>query len=313
MKKIYCFIIMFFINTIYVHASYSVENKNFDADISKILNNLKSPSFKSNQDKLAYLNKIFINKPYEFNALGEGKYGEFDDYPLYRTDTFDCETYVDTLIALDLATDLQSFKDIMIKIRYKNGNVSFVDRNHFTCLDWNTNNQKQNITHDITHNIKLGNKDITKDANTYIDKPNWYKNLTVARVRLKGLDEDEKNKKLADLRAQGVKFKKELSTISYIPLDKIFPDKDNIDMRIINQIPNGSIIEIVKLNPELYKIIGTNLNISHLGFVIWENEKPFFIHASSDKQMVVKNLLVEYLKKAKSTQYIEGINVQVIN
>lgn len=83
-------------------------------------------------------------------------------------------------------------------------------------------------------------------------------------------------------------------------------------MKIINQIPNGAIIEIVRPNWDLYKIIGTNMNVSHLGFVVWENNKPYFIHASSDKLMVVKTSLIDYLKNAKKNPTIKGINIQII-
>ena len=42
----------------------------------------------------------FLGKPYLLGALGEGEQGYYDSSPLYRTDAFDCETYVDTVLAL---------------------------------------------------------------------------------------------------------------------------------------------------------------------------------------------------------------------
>ncbi len=311
MKKISSLLVLILFFTISIQAA-TPEN-NADANITTILNSLNHMRFKSLQDKVAYINQLFFNKPYAFNALGEGNLGEFDDNPLYRVDVFDCETYVDTVIALALASDLPSFKDIINKIRYKDGNVSFTNRNHFTCLDWNKNNQKQLLTKDITTNIKDKHYNyVAKNAEAYIDKPNWYKNLPISRVRLQALNNIERAKKLNVLHAKGADFKKELSTIAYVPLDKIFPNDDEVDMQIIKQIPNGAIIEIVRPNWDLYKVIGTNLNVSHLGFVVWENNQPYFIHASSDKLMVVKTPLLEYLKIAQKSPTIKGINIQII-
>lgn len=320
MKKKFYFLVMilFFANIISIQAAKTNDNNiilttNADLEITKILNNLNRMRFKSFDAKIAYLNQLFFNRPYIFNALGEGELAEFDDYPLYRTDAFDCETYVDTVMALAFATNLENFKDIILKIRYKNGHVSFTDRNHFTCLDWNKNNQSQLFTKDITNSIKNKNGDyIAEQAKAIIDKPNWYNNLPITRVRLQGLNDNEKNKKLEDLHAKSKEFAKELSTIAYIPLDKIFSQDDETNIEIIKQIPNGAIVEIVRPNWDLYKIIGTNMNVSHLGFVIWENNYPYFIHATSDKLMVMKTSLIDYLKNAKKNPTIKGINVQII-
>lgn len=296
-----------------IASNTKLSSERTNSEIDNIITNIQNKNFKNFQQKIAYINQIFLNKPYEFNALGEGENGEFDNYPLYRTDAFDCETYVDTVIALALAKDLSSFQKIITQIRYKDGIVSFTNRNHFTCIDWNYNNQKQFITTDITKNITDNNKKkICKDANAIIDKPNWYKNLPLSRIRLNNTNNINKNAKLASLRAKGNEFKKILSTIKYIPLDKVFVD-DKINMQIIKQIPNGAIIEIVRPNWDLTKIIGTNLNISHLGFVVFEKDVPYFIHATSEKLMVVKVPLIEYLKKASDSPTIKGINIQIIN
>ena len=286
---------------------------NTDQQIEEILKKIQSMHFKDFPTKVAYVNQLFFDKPYSFNALGEGKNGKFDNNPLYRTDAFDCETYVDTVIALTIASDLKNFQNFIRKIRYKNGKVSFTNRNHFTCLDWNKNNQKQHITKDVTNRITdKNNQTIAIKAKTYIDKPNWYKNMPIERIRLTNAKDSEKTKKLASLREKAKKQKKSLSIIPYIPLNKIFPNDDTVDMHIVKQIPNGAIMEIIRPNWDLCKVIGTHLNVSHLGFVIWEDNKPYFIHASSDKLMIVKVPLISYLKIARENPSIKGLNIQII-
>lgn len=289
------------------------ECTNTNKQIVEILDNLQRMRFQSFADKVAYINKLFFNKPYTFNALGEGTKGKFDNNPLYRIDAFDCETYVDTVIALALASDLKTFQDMIRKVRYKDGKVKFTNRNHFTCLDWNKNNQKQHITKDITNSITGKEKQhIAIEAKTYIDKPNWYKTMPIERIRLQGEIDKNREKKLIELRKKGKMQKKSLSVIPYIPLQEIMPSKDEIIMEIIRQIPNGAIMEIIRPNWDLCKVIGTHLNVSHLGFVIWENEEPYFIHASSDKLMIVKVPLISYLKVARENPTIKGVNIQII-
>src|SRR3990167_6958307 len=104
--------------------------------------------------RLNQISAYFLNQPYENNSLGEGIHGKYDQFPLYRTDAFDCETYVDTVLAIALSDNLTEFKACINLIRYKNGQVAFMTRNHFTSLDWNTNNQQHGILKDITHQLK---------------------------------------------------------------------------------------------------------------------------------------------------------------
>lgn len=313
MKKFFKVLFLLFFST-QVFSSMLINSANYyDSDFEKIVESISQKTFNGSPSKISYIANLFLNKPYIFNPLGEGSLGEFDRFPLYRSDFFDCETYVDTVIALTLAKDLTNFKDLITKIRYKNGHISFIDRNHFTCLDWNVNNQTQKFVQDITINIKDSNGHyIAKLASALIDKPNWYRNLPISRIRLPEISDVEKSNKLKDLHAKGDLFKKTLSSVPYIPLDKIFVKDNDVDMKILEQIPSGAIIEIVRPNWDLKKIIGTNMNISHLGFVIWEDNVPYFIHASSDKMLVVKTKLIDYLKNSKQSPTIKGINVQII-
>ena len=137
------FFICILLNSLYCNTYATNPLSKTDQEITTILTNIQQAKCKNFADKLVFISKIFINKPYLFNALGEGQKGAFDDNPLYRTDFFDCETYVDTVMALAFATNLKSFQKVINQIRYKNGKISFTKRNHFTCIDWNQNNQKQ--------------------------------------------------------------------------------------------------------------------------------------------------------------------------
>lgn len=267
-------------------------------------------------DMPARLDKIsiqFMGKPYLLGALGEGPNGEYDQFPLYRTDVFDCETYVDTVLAIALASNPDQFKKYINQIRYHNGHVSFVERNHFTCLDWNVNNQHQGFVKDITttlHNQK--NQPVAKYARAQIDKAAWYKQISPARVRINNASPEENLKKLQALRSEGSKLNSAVSIIPYIPFSALFDKTGKANQYLFKQIPNGAIIEIVRPNWDLSKEIGTHLNVSHLGFVFWRKGTLFFRHSSSGSNKISEVPLIDYLVHASKSPTIKGINIQVI-
>ena len=82
----------------------------------------------------------YVGTRYMANPLGEG-FG-YDADPLIRYDAFDCTTFVETVLA-------NGDTDKLTQLRYKNGIVDFLHRNHFIETDWLVNNSKyiQNISY----------------------------------------------------------------------------------------------------------------------------------------------------------------------
>ena len=101
----------------------------------------------------------FLGARYISSPLGEGVAP--DDDPLIRYDAFDCTTFVETVLA---DGDLKKLN----KIRYKNGEIDFLNRNHFIESDWLMNNA------DLVQNVsnKYGK---TSVRNVRIDKTSWLK------------------------------------------------------------------------------------------------------------------------------------------
>ena len=84
----------------------------------------------------------------------------------------DCFTYIDYVEALRLSDTYEDFSPNLKNIRYKQGNVSFQNRNHFFS-DWPTQNRK-NIM-DVTYRVGSGKaiaveKDLNlkKDGSTFL-------------------------------------------------------------------------------------------------------------------------------------------------
>ena len=107
----------------------------------------------------ATIGEQYVGARYVNNPLGEG-YGTDAD-PLIRTNAFDCTTFVETALANGDVNKLT-------KIRYKNGVVDFVNRNHFVETDWLPNNT--DIVSDVTS--KYGRTAVRR---VKIDRANWLK------------------------------------------------------------------------------------------------------------------------------------------
>lgn len=264
-------------------------------------------------NRLDYFSQHYLNTPYILFPLGEGHPSQYDEMPRVRLDGFDCQTYVDTTLALTLADNATHFKQCLDQLRYRDGIVSFVTRNHFTSLDWNTNNQRKGYLSDITLKIvDEKNQPIAEYAQTTIDKASWYKKLPLKRIRVFSLTQKQQVQRLNALRHEGRNFKPKQVSVPYLPIDRLLDKQGQLHPLFSKQIPSGAIIEIVRPHWHLKEIIGTDLDISHIGFAFWKDEVLYFREASSAKQRVIDIPLGDYLREASKNPTIGGINIQVL-
>ena len=294
-------------------AQKAINTVKTDKEISQIYYDLNGKSMTDISSRLDWVSAKFLGKSYLVTSLGEGIQGRYDQFPLYRTDVFDCETYVDTVLALALSNNPTQFKSSINHVRYHNGHVSFVERNHFTCLDWNQNNQNQGFVKDITTSFRnQQHQPVSQWAKALINKPSWYAHMTTKNIRLSQSNPDEQARRLEALKREGSQLGTAVSTIPYIPLSLLFDKNGKPNQFLFHQIPNAAIVEIVRPNWDLNKEIGTHLNVSHLGFVFWKNGILYFRQASSVYNGVVEVPLIEYLAQARKSPTIKGINVQTV-
>lgn len=286
--------------------------KQADSDIKELYHRLHIMPNISMTERIQWISSRFLEKPYMLGSLGEGSDSSFDQFPEYRTDAFDCETYVNTVLALALGHSLKSFKQCLLHTRYKNGQRTYINRNHFTSVDWNKNNQLHGILKDITLQVKAQDQHSPAViAETLIDKPSWYAHKTLTSIRLRNKNEIQEQQLLEELKAQGSSLEITLSKLPYIPLTALFQN-NKPNMYLFSQIPDGAIIEIVRPNWDLRSLLGTDLDISHMGFALRIQGLLYFRQASSDKHKVVDIPLIDYLEKAQKSPTIKGINIQIV-
>ena len=286
--------------------------QNYDYTIKQIYKTL--PANYNIKGKVKFISGYFLGKPYLLGALGEGPVAIFDKSPLYRTDAFDCLTYVATVLALAESNNLAEFQKNIKRINYSQGQVKFLYRNHFTSTDWNPQNQANGYLRDITKKITDRNHhSIVKIARAYINKPNWFRNLPVSCIKqFVPLSAIKMQQLLFQLHSLGGLTKLVKSEIYYLPLNKLFNSQNKANMYLFNQIPSGSIIEIIRPNWNLRGKIGTNLQVSHLGFAVRTKQGLMFREASSLENKVIDISLIDYLKDYLKSSTVKGINVQQI-
>lgn len=288
------------------------QEKQADAAIKAIYHTINTKNVNM-PERLDLISANFLGKPYLLGALGEGKNARFDQSPLYRTDAFDCETLVTTTLAIALAANETYFPRCLLQLRYANGSPTLLQRNHFTGLDWNLNNQRKGFIKDITTTItNTKQQPIYKIATALIDKPAWYQHFTIDNIKLASPNSVEQNRRLHELKKETLNLPRVPETLPYLPLDVLFDDQGNANNYVFNQIPHGAIIEIIRPNWDLRNKIGTCLNISHLGFAFIKNKQLIFREASSEFNRVVDVPLIDYLRKARNSPTIKGINVQIV-
>jgi hypothetical protein len=93
-------------------------------------------------NRIDVLSRHFLGYPYTPNPL----IGSADTAEMFTAslDGFDCVTYIETIVALARASDVDDFTRWLRKIRYERGRVQWEWRNHYMTL-WIRNNVRKGI------------------------------------------------------------------------------------------------------------------------------------------------------------------------
>src|SRR5215471_10784746 len=97
---------------------------------------------RSTGSRIEILSRHFLGHPYKPNPL----IGSADTAEVFTAslDGFDCVTYIETILALARASNVDDFIKWLRKIRYEDGRVQWLRRNHYMTL-WIRNNLRKGI------------------------------------------------------------------------------------------------------------------------------------------------------------------------
>ena len=111
-----------------------------------------------NIDKLS---EKFLGVKYVSNTLSNHEIDTSKENLIINFDSLDCFTFIDTIKALKKSSNKNEFKQNLVDTRYKSGNISYQNRNHFFS-DWIESNSVKDITcslGDCEKTIKYLNQD----------------------------------------------------------------------------------------------------------------------------------------------------------
>lgn len=92
-----------------------------------------------------------LAQPYQLYLLGESPFQTIDPEPVYCLGKSDCVVFLEQTLAMSLTDSWEKFLTMLQRIRYENGQIGVLTRNHFTEADWNRNNDW--LVEEITEEI----------------------------------------------------------------------------------------------------------------------------------------------------------------
>ena len=101
--------------------------------------------------RIQHLAKKTVGQPYNIFLLGEYPFEIYDPDPLYSLKESDCVVFSEHMYAMTLAHNWPSFFALLQRIRYKDGEIGMLTRNHYTEADWDVNNSW--LIEDITEEL----------------------------------------------------------------------------------------------------------------------------------------------------------------
>ena len=251
--------------------------------IYSLLNASLERSYKTNSERLLFFVKSFIGTPYKGGTLDSGR----NETLIVRTDSLDCTTYVETVLALYMSSfkdnpGYDDFSEALRYIRYRGGVIDgYASRLHYFS-EWASDNEKKGILREVT---KEGEYDVRLCSLNYMTThSNLYRQLK---------DNDSLISEIRNVEKSWIDYK-----MPYIPKNVL--DSSKYDL----PVEDGDIIVLTT------NILG--LDVLHLGFALWIDGRLHLLHASSlhGKVIIDTSTIFDYLKNRNKHTGIRVLRVK---
>lgn len=236
----------------------------------------------------------FLGKPYLLGACGEGLQGRYDQFPLFREDAFDCLTYVNTVLALAYAGQEAQILPNLVAVNYLNNSVSYVSRCHYMTSDWLVKNVQDRRLQWITESLGFA----VHTATGVLNRKQFFSEKTAQQLRLiESVTDAEKQQRVAELHALDEAEAIPVS-ITYCHWAELF----NSSQQLKAALPAVSLMLVVRPSAAYVQSCGM---VTHLGFVLNEENELFFVHAKHNES-IQKERLTDYLQRFLDSPSVEG-------
>lgn len=268
--------------------------------VQQLLKLMQSHREENTDVQVAIIVKQLSDIPYlHTDAMGEGDWQpastvykpgaiHLNQNPVYRLDGLNCQTLVQTAMALLHSKNVVQFDKNILKIAYgAAGNpdgdiVRYYNRNNFTDADFNPVNQRNGWLADVTSQGPLAA--YAKKITATVTRQKWFlyqqQNLEASVQVLASSDGPAMAHRFTTIysKLNFPKFDSEDISISYLPKETLAIRQHNGGFQpnqdVFDKIPTPAIAEIVR-DPKKWNlhrinikdILGTELTISHLGLL----------------------------------------------
>lgn len=251
--------------------------------INTLLHKSKCVSFNSGAERLLFFANSMKGIPYQGGTLDRSS----DETLVVRTDSLDCTTFVENVLALYLASAKQNpeyrdYIESLTRIRYRDGKIhGYTSRLHYFS-DWVEDNQNKGILKELTTHFE--HETIACPLNYMTEHSHLYKQLK---------DNDSLLSVMRHIEQRWSEYE-----MPYVPKKLLDLPASEI------KIKDGDILALTT------SIDG--LDVVHLGFAIWIDDSLHLLHASSlQKKVILDDVpLYDYLKGKSKHTGIRVIRVQ---
>ena len=207
-------------------------------------------------ERVERLSALFVGVPYGDYPLGEGS--GVEPQPRWRVDKVDCQTFVETVLAMANAKSLDRARAILDDIRYAGDppKIGFATRNHFTEAQWLPSNVQKGYLREQTGVIDPAAAETTLS----LRRAEWEK--------VPGL------RRLVPAKVPQGEF-----PIRYLTLDEAKKRAASIEP--------GSVLLVVRQHDPKRVV-----RVSHMGFVVRKDGGLYVRHASTGEEHRVIDLEV---------------------
>lgn len=251
--------------------------------INTLLHKSKCVSFNSGAERLLFFANSMKGIPYQGGTLDRSS----NETLVVRTDSLDCTTFVENVLALYLASAKQNpeyrdYIESLTRIRYRDGKIhGYTSRLHYFS-DWVEDNQNKGILKELTTHFE--HETIACPLNYMTEHSHLYKQLK---------DNDSLLSVMRHIEQRWSEYE-----MPYVPKKLLDLPASEI------KIKDGDILALTT------SIDG--LDVVHLGFAIWIDDSLHLLHASSlQKKVILDDVpLYDYLKGRSKHTGIRVIRVE---
>ncbi|MGH7496834.1 MAG: N-acetylmuramoyl-L-alanine amidase-like domain-containing protein [bacterium] len=221
--------------------------------------------------RLAIYSERARGTPYALFCLGEGADGKYDRDPLVDFARADCMTFCEQILAMTISGSFEEMFANLLRLRYRQGEIGFTTRNHYTHADWVPNNAW--LLTEAT--VEIGAQ-YCADMSKVIDRPAFFHKFGLPDSELTGVPPAQ------------------TMTIKYIPVEYLPAIKNNLR--------GGEIASIIQKMPGIFS--------AHMGFIIRDRyDNVLFRHASSrpEANQVVDQFFDEVVAQIKQSENRVGM------